>query len=121
MTEILTTAGGILAPIITAIAGWFFSKRQTRAKAKALELQNKRTEIDIYQDTISNFDKLLHVRDEAINELKNQLNTLLEQNRQLIAQNNELLKKVSHMESEQNGLINSYKELEKQYKSLLKS
>lgn len=111
-SEIILSILGMIGTAIGGLFGFFASKRISAANAKAKELQNKRTEIDIYQDTISNFDKLLNVRDEAITELKKQLEIV-------IGQNKELLEKVSKMEREQLSLQQSYKELEKQYKSLL--
>lgn len=88
-------------------------KRKSNAETKSIELSNKKTEIDIYQDTIDNFSKLLNVRDEAIVGMKLQMDLILEQNSKLLIQNAELLKQNKQLILKVNSLEKDLQEFQK--------
>lgn len=114
MNDTLQVVGGIVVPLLTALFGYWFSRRQTRATARKEELDNTVKEIEIYQ--------LL------IKDLKNELLTQSGQNKDLVErlqkaqESMDILKKTVDEVKEQNSkLLKELNELERQYKSLEKS
>jgi len=107
MEMIMMYVIGPAMTIVGTVVAYLQGRKKSTAEARTVELANKRTEIDIYKDTIANFDTLLKVRDEAIEEMKKQMDhiaaqnaTLLNQNIEVLAQNRKLLKTVNQLEKE---------------------
>lgn len=113
MEMIMMYVVGPAMTIAGTVIAYFQGRKKSTAETKTVELQNKRTEIEIYQDTISNFDTLLKVRDGAIDEMKKQMDTIIEQNSNLLIQNNDLIKQNRELIKKVNALEKDLKEFQK--------
>ena len=111
MNETLTVVGGIVVPLLTALFGYWFSRKQTRALARKEELENTVKEIEIYKTLIQ--------------DLKTELLSQSGQNKDLVERLrisqesiDKLQKTIEEVKKQNTKLLGEFKELEKQNKTL---
>lgn len=82
------TASAVVLPLISGVGAWYASRRTTAAKARALELKNTKTEVDVWRDLVVQLKELLTNRDNELAEVKAQLAALVklsnEQTQQIV-------------------------------------
>ncbi len=81
--DILDTVLNILAPIATAVVGWFIGKRKTNAEASQSEIENVEKALGIYRNIIEDLNSKIQALEDRVTTLINRLETVEAENRQL--------------------------------------